>query len=297
MASSASTVDGGVGRVVREDVAVAGDGVGDVGVARWVHDDVPAPRPRAALVLEHGEQQEVLEPHHGQVRPLEEAARRRCEHARAIAHLQVARRIGRLRLLVLVALVVLGVDADHRSLAAADVEHERHVEGAEAVEVCGVEAPRRVGEADVAHGAGRVGPPRVHGAVGPREVGGQVAEQVEAQGGRRQEVGPQPLVVEALVGLGDRRARAGGGERAGGEEAGTRVAPVVEREPAADEPDRCARSRHDRLGADRVTVRLAPLRLVVAQPAAVRRHRRSSRHAIVGLPAVRGLELPLRRRR
>ena len=137
-----------------------------------MHDDVAAPRPRAALVLEHGEQQEVLEPGHREVRPPEEAARLRCERARAIAHFEVARRIRRLRLLDLVALVVLGVDADHRSPAAADIEHERDVEGTKTVQVSGVEAPGRVGEADVAHGAGYIGPPRVHRAVSPREVTG-----------------------------------------------------------------------------------------------------------------------------
>src|SRR5205823_11451915 len=130
------------------------------------------------------------------------------------------------------------------------IEHERDVEGTKTVQVSGVEAPGRVGEADVAHGAGYIGPPRVYRAVSPREVTGQVAEHVEAQGLRRQEVGPQTLVVEALVRLRDRRARACRRERAGGDESGTGVAPVIEREPATDEPDRCARSRNHRLGPD-----------------------------------------------
>ena len=60
-----------------------------------------------------------------------------------------------------------------------------------------------MGEADVGDGAGRVRPPGVDGPVGQPEVGGQVAEEVEGHRRRRQEVGPQALVIEALVRLDD----------------------------------------------------------------------------------------------
>ena len=190
--------------------------------------------------------------------------------------------------------MVLGVDGDDPLRPVAEVEHERRVEGAEAVEVGRVEAAGRVREADVAHGAGRVRPPRVDGAVGQPEVGGQVAEEVEGQRRRPQEVGPQPLVVEALVRLDDGRSRPRRVERAGGEEVRAGLPRVGEREAASDGTYRHAAGfRHDRLRADRVAVRLAPARLVVAQPASERGHLRPPRHPVLGLPAVRGLELLL----
>jgi len=43
-----------------------------------------------------------------------------------------------------------------------------------------------------------------------------------------------------------------------------------------------------------VAVRLAPPRLLEAQPASERRHLRPLRYAVVGFPAVRRLELRLR---
>ena len=118
---------------------------------------------------------------------------------------QVPRQPARLRCLRLVPLVVLGVDADDPLRAVAEVEHERNVERDEVAEVGRIEPPGRVREADVAHGAGRVRPPGVDGPVGEREVGGQVAEQVEGHRRRRQEVGPQSLVIEALVRFRDGR--------------------------------------------------------------------------------------------
>ena len=114
---------------------------------------------------------------------------------------------------------------------------------AQAVEVRGIEPARRVGEPDVADRARRVGPPGVDGAVGAREVGRQVAEQVEGERLRRQQVGPQPLVVEALVRA--RRGRAGArrGQRAGGHEVRARLASVVERQAAPDRPHRLPSGR------------------------------------------------------
>ena len=98
------------------------------------------------------------------------------------------------------------------------VEHERRSERPEAVQVRRIETARRMREADVAHGAGRVGPPRVDGAVGQPEVAGEVAEEVEGQRRRREEIGPQSLVVEALVRLDGGRPRPHRVERAGGDE-------------------------------------------------------------------------------
>ena len=183
--------------------------------------------------------------------------------------------------------------ADDPLRPVAEVEHERGVEGAEAVQVGGIEAARRVREADLGDGAGRVRPPGVDGPVGQLEVGGQVAEEVERHRRRPQEVGPQSLVVEALVRLDRGRSRPRRVERAGGEEVRAGLTGVVEREAAADGTRRLSFTRNDRLRSDRVAVRLTPPRLLVAQPPAELGHLRPTRHAVVGFPTVRGLEFPL----
>ena len=130
----------------------------------------------------------------------------------------------------------------------------------------------------------------MHGAVGPPDVSAEVAEQVEAQRLRRQQVGPQALVVEALLALDERRAGAGGGQRRGRHEPRARGAAVVERHSATDGTDGDGGPRDDRLRADRVPVRLAPLRLVVPGAAAEHRHCGAAGDAVVGLPAVGGLQ-------
>jgi hypothetical protein len=50
-----------------EQCSVAGARLGEIRVAAGVNDDVAAPAPRATRVLEHRQQQPVLEPHHGEV--------------------------------------------------------------------------------------------------------------------------------------------------------------------------------------------------------------------------------------
>ena len=96
--------------------------------------------------------------------------------------------------------MVAGVESDDPLCPVGEVEHERGVEIDEVAGVAHVETAGRVCEADVGHGARRIRPPRVDGPVGPREVGGEVAEEVEGHRRRPQELGPQSLVIEALVG-------------------------------------------------------------------------------------------------
>src|SRR5439155_25208943 len=67
-----------------------------------------------------------------------------------------------------------------------------------------------------------------------------------------------------------------------------------EREATPDEPhSSAARLPRDRLRTDRVSLSLTPLRLVVTKPPTKLRHLRSLLHAVVCLPAARGLELLL----
>src|SRR6266516_6774550 len=130
--------------------------------------------------------------------------------------------------------MVVDVERNDSARAVVEVEHEGSVEGAEAAEVGRIETSGRVGEADLADAAGRVGPPLVHGAVGERDVGGKVAEEVEGECRRPEQVGPEALVVEALVRLGIRRSRSRRRKRTGGEEVRAGLLRVRERETAAD---------------------------------------------------------------
>src|SRR6266540_7142559 len=52
-------------RLVHEEVSVAGARVDEVRVVGGVGDDIAPPHPRAACMLEHRQEQQVLEPHHG----------------------------------------------------------------------------------------------------------------------------------------------------------------------------------------------------------------------------------------
>jgi hypothetical protein len=187
--------------------------------------------------------------------------------------------------------VVRGHHTDDPVGAVAEVEHERDVERDEVAEPGRIEPTRRVREADLARGAGHVRPPRVDGPVGEPEVGGQVAEQVEGQRRRPQEFRPQALVIEALVRFDGGRARPRRVACGGGEEGRAGVARVLEREATPGRTGRRAFTRDDRLRADRVPVRLAPLRLVVAQPPTEVGHLGPPRHAVDLLPAVRGFEV------
>lgn len=140
----------------------------------------------------------------------------------------------------------------------------------------------------------RVGPEGVNRVVGEPEIGGEVAEEIEGQRRRPQQVGPQPLVIEALLAFDERRSCSRGGERVGGEEVGAGFSAVVEWKAASDEAHvLVGGARCDRLRTDRVPMRLTPLRLVVAKPATELGHLRPPRHAVLGLPAVRGLEFLL----
>ena len=79
---------------------------------------------------------------------------------------------------------------------------------------------------------------RVDGPVGEPEVGSEVAEQVEAQGHRRQEIGPQPLVIEALVTLDQRRSCTHRVKCAWGDEVRAGLSGEGERKAAPDESRR-----------------------------------------------------------
>src|SRR5207253_10721527 len=83
-------------------------------------------------------------------------------------------------------------------------------------------------------------------------------------------------------------------ERRNGQEVRAGLFGVGQRKAAPDEPyGRSVGFRRDRLRSDRVSLRLAPLRLVVAQPSTKLGQLRSPRHAVFRLPAVRSLELLL----
>src|SRR5262249_51175904 len=108
----------------------------------------------------------------------------------------------------------------------------------------------------------------------------------------RQEVGPQSLVIEALVRFRDGRSSPRRVERASGEEIRAGLSGISERETASNQtPQPAVRSWCDRLRTEGMPVRLPPPCLVVAQPSTEVRHLRSPRHAVVRFPAVHGLGL------
>src|SRR4029077_2300526 len=85
------------------------------------------------------------EPHHGEIRPpLEYVDRSRGEGARRFRDFPITREVARLRSLRLAPLVVLGRDADDSLCPIVELEHERRIERAQAVEVRRIEATRRV---------------------------------------------------------------------------------------------------------------------------------------------------------
>ena len=131
----------------------------------------------------------------------------------------------------------------------------------------------------------------MHGAVGPFGVGGEVAEQVHRQRLGRQQVGPEALVVEALMGLDERRAGPRRRDRLRGEERRSALRGEVEVELAADQTRR--RARTGSMGPYGMAVGLAPHRVVVADRAAELSHSGLAWQRIMVEPAVRGLELRL----
>ena len=140
----------------------------------------------------------------------------------------------RLRRLRSVDVVVPGHETEDPLRAVAELEHERDVERDEVAEPRRIETARRVREADVDDASRHVRPPRVDGPVGEREVVGQVAEEVERQRRRPEELGPQSLVVEALVRFDEGRSRSCSVERVRGDEGRAGFLRVVERETAPD---------------------------------------------------------------
>ena len=284
-------------RLLDEELSVASASVGNARVAGRVDDDVAAPAPRAARVLEHREQQQVLEPHHGELRSsLDRLDRAACEDAGPLGDLDVAPQVARLGGLGLHPLVVLDGDAYDPVRPVSEVEHEGGIEGAQAVQVRGVEAAWRVCEADVTDGAGRLRPPGMDSTVGKRAIRGQVAEEVEGERRRPQEVGPQSLMVEALVSFGHGRSGSRRLEGSSGEKGGAGLTGVGEREAASDGSSRLAvQPRCDRLEADGMTVCLTPKRLFVAQPSPEGGQVGLSGNSIVGFPAMHRLELLPRR--
>ncbi len=145
-------------------------------------DDQPAPAPGATRVLQHRQDQQMVEPDVDELGSVDRVDRLRREDARLVGDLAVPRQPARLRRLRPVHLLVRGHDAEDPLRAVAEVEHERGVERDEVAEEGRIEPPGRVREADVDDRTGRVGPPGVDGPVGEPEVGGKVAEEVEGHG-------------------------------------------------------------------------------------------------------------------
>ena len=186
--------------------------------------------------------------------------------------------------------MVLDVERDDPLRAVVEGEHESRSERPEAVQVCRIETTGRMREADGTHDAGRIRPPLLDGAAGEPEIAGEVAEKVEGQRRRREEIGPQSLVVEALVRLDGRCPGLRRVERARTDEVRPGRLPVRERHPAPDES--CLATvgpGSDRLRTDGMPVGLTPLRLVVAHPSAERGHLRTPWYVVVAFPAVSAL--------
>ena len=242
-------------------------------------------------MLEHRQHEEVVEPEVDELGPVDRFEPARAEDTRPLADLAVPRYTGRLRQLPPVHVVVARHDAEDPVRAVAEVEHECRVKVDEVAEPRGIEPARRVREANVVDRAGHVRQPRVNGSVGKRVVRREIAEEVEGQRRRPQEIGPQALMVEALVPFDGRRPRSRRLERVLREEGGSGLARIVEGKTPADRTRRLSFAPDDRLGADRVSACLPPARLDVAQPPPEVRQLRAPRHVVFGLPAVRGLEL------
>ena len=247
-------------------------------------------------MLEHRQEQQVLEPQVPEIaRTLDLLERRGPERLRPIMDLAVPPEVLRLRSLPLQGLVVLLVDGDDGVRPVVPVEHQRRIERPEAVQPFRVEATRRVGESDLRDLARRVTPPGADGPIGQRKVGGEITEEVEGEGFRRQEVRPEAVMVEALLPLDERGPcpRRGEGRRRHEVRAG--LLPVGERDPASDWSWVGTGARAMRLVADRDPVGLAPAGLMEASSLAERRHGGSPRRDVARFPAVGGLErLPAR---
>lgn len=199
--------------------------------------------------------------------------------------------MGRLHALALLRFAVLDVDRERSIRPVGQGDHEAGVEAAEAVGVARVEASGRVRELHSGDATGSLGPPGVNGPISSVEIGGEVAEQVDRQRFRREQVGPEALVIEVLVRLDERRTVPGGRHGLRGEEAGAALAGETKVEVAADQARR--RTRSGPMGSDRVPVGLAPSRVVVADRATELGHLRPASDPVVVQPAMSGLEFLL----
>ena len=206
--SSSSIVSGGERGRVDEQRAVAGARVGEVRVAGGVDDDEPAPASTC-----RSDAGASRAPAGGRATcgassaPVDRVRSPGREDARPVGDLAVARQPARLRELracsrrgIAVTTPTIPCVPSPRSSTNATSNATRLPSQA------GSSRPGECAKRTSRHGAGRVRPPRVDGPVGEREVGGQVAEEIEGQRWRPQELGPQSLVIEALVGLDDGRA-------------------------------------------------------------------------------------------
>ena len=152
------------------------------------------------------------------------------------------------------------------------------------------------GRGSAASDLGALPRPQRRGVEGPsagwrRRRGEGGPRRVKASAGDHSRSAQKRWWWKLLVRLDEGRAYSGRVAGSRGEEARAGRAGVVERKSAADQARQLPGARDDRMRADRMPVRLAPLRLAEAQPAAELGHSRPSGNAIRGLPAVQRLQL------
>src|SRR6478672_11666223 len=94
--------------------------------------------------------------------------------------------------------------------------------------------------------------------IGKGEIGREIAEQVEGERFRREQVRPESLVVEALVRLDERGPRTRGAQCGAAEQVRSGLQPIVEWQPAAYGADGHAGSRSVGLRPDLEPVTLTP---------------------------------------
>src|SRR4029079_14668628 len=120
--------------------------------------------------------------------------------------------------------------------------------------------------------------------------------QVERERLGGEEVGPEALLIDALLALDDCCPGLDRLERSRRDEVRPGLAAIGQRDPTPDRPRIDARTRRVRLRPDRMTLALAPPRLVEPGPLPERRHWRPPWNQVARLPAERGLKLCARRR-
>src|SRR5262249_46283519 len=122
-----------------------------------------------------------------------------------------------------------------------------------------ISAPRRVLEAHAHLARGGVWPPRTNRELRRIAILRYISEQVEAERHRREEIRPESVLVQRLVGLRGGEPRSHSRESAGGDEVRAGFAREREFEPAADWSG--VRTAGVWLRAHRVPAGSAPLRL------------------------------------